>query len=79
MLDAAIQLLAVRLEGEETLKYHCVCPLITLTTMDACKCDFCVSVCKTNFEDHHTPDTIHSFRDSILVWKMYDCYCTIVV
>ena len=39
------------------------------------KCDFCVSVCKTNFTDHHTPDTIHGFRDSVLVCKMHDCYC----
>ena len=23
------------------------------------KCDFCVSLFKTNFTDHHTPDTIH--------------------
>ena len=41
------------------------------------KCDFCVSVFKTNFTDHHTPDTIHSFRDSVLVCKMHECYCTI--
>ena len=33
--------------------------------------DFCVSVCKTNFTDHHTPDKIHSFRDSVLVCKMH--------
>ena len=25
------------------------------------KCDFCVSVCKTNFTDHHTPDAIRCF------------------
>ena len=41
------------------------------------KCDFCVSVCKTNFTDHRTPDTIHGCRDSVLVCKMHDCYCTI--
>ena len=41
------------------------------------KCDFCVSVGKTNFTDHHTPDTIHGFRDSVLVCKIHDCYCTI--
>ena len=41
------------------------------------KCDFCVSICKTNFTDHHTPDTIHGFSDSILVCKTRDCYCTI--
>ena len=38
------------------------------------KCNFCVSVCKTNFTDHHTPDTIHIFSDSILVCKMHDSY-----
>ena len=41
------------------------------------QCDFCVSVCKTNFTDHQTPGTIHGFRDSVLVCKMHDCYCTI--
>ena len=40
------------------------------------KCDFCVSACKTNFTDHHTPDTIHGFRDSVLICKMHDCYCS---
>ena len=41
------------------------------------KCNFCVSVCKTNFTDHHTPDTIHRFRDSVMVCQMHYCYCTI--
>ena len=41
------------------------------------KCDFCVSVVKTNFADHHTPDTINGFRDSFLVCKMHNFYCTI--
>ena len=41
------------------------------------KCDFCVSVDKTNFTDHHTPDTINGFRDSVLFCKMHVCYCTI--
>ena len=41
------------------------------------KYDFCVSVRKTNFTDHRTPDIIHGFRDSVLVCKMHDCYCTI--
>ena len=36
-----------------------------------------VSVGKTNFTDHHTPDTIKGFRDSVPVCKMHDCYCTI--
>ena len=40
------------------------------------KCDFCISVCKNNFSDHGTPDTIHRFRDSVLVCKMHDCYRT---
>ena len=39
------------------------------------KCDFCVG--KTNFTDRHTPDTINGFRNSVLVCKMHDCYCTI--
>ena len=41
------------------------------------KCNFCVSVCKTNFTDHHTPNTVHRFRDSVMVCQMHDCYCTI--
>ena len=34
------------------------------------KCDFWVLVGKSNFTDHHTPDTINDFRDSVLVCKM---------
>ena len=45
--------------------------------MDARKSDFCVSDCKTSFTDHHAPDTIHGFRESVLVCKMFNCYCTI--
>ena len=41
------------------------------------KCDFCVSVCKTNIKDHRTPDIIHGFRDLILVCKMHVCSSTI--
>ena len=41
------------------------------------KCDFFVSVGKTNFTDHHTNDAISGFRDAVLVCKMHDCYCTI--
>ena len=37
------------------------------------KCGFCVSVCKTNFTDHHLPNTIHCFRDSFPVCKMHRC------
>ena len=36
-----------------------------------------ILVCKTNFTDHHTLDTIYSFTDSVLVCKMHDCCCTI--
>ena len=43
-------------------------------TKDACKkSDFCVSVCKTNFTDHHIPDTIHGLVDLVLVCKMHEC------
>ena len=38
------------------------------------KCNFCVSVCKTNFTDHHTTNTMNGFRDSVLVCKMHDRY-----
>ena len=41
------------------------------------KCNFRVSVCKTNFTDHHTPDTINGYRDSVLVCTMQDRYFTI--
>ena len=41
------------------------------------KCYFRVSACKTNFTNHHTPDTIHSFRNSFRVCKMNGRYCTI--
>ena len=34
------------------------------------KSDFCVSVGKTNFTNHHTADAISGFRDSVLVCKM---------
>ena len=41
------------------------------------ECDFCFSVGKTNCTNHHTPDKINGFSDSVLVCKMHDCYCTI--
>ena len=41
------------------------------------KCDCGVSVGKTNFRDHHTPDTIYGFKDLVLACKMHDCYYTI--
>ena len=41
------------------------------------KCGFCVSVGKTNFTNHHTPDTINGFKESVLVCKMHDRYSTI--
>ena len=73
-------LLSLRLEGEETLKYHFVfeprSEKFTIVSNDhghTEKGDLCVSVCKTNFRDHHTPNTIQGFTDSLLVCKMYDC------
>ena len=41
------------------------------------KSDFGASVCKTNFRDHHTPDAIHRYRDSVQVCKRHGCYCRI--
>ena len=41
------------------------------------KCNFCVSFFKTDFTDHHTPDTINGCWDSVLVCKILDGYCTI--
>ena len=35
------------------------------------KCDFCVSVGKTKFTDHLTPNTIKGFSDSVLVTTDY--------
>ena len=32
---------------------------------------------KKYFKDHHTPNTIHGFGDSVLVCKMHDCYWNI--
>ena len=76
--------MSLRLEGEETLKYRLsVGPpskkfnIVSNDHGRTQKCDFCVSVGKTNFTDYHTPDTINGFRDSVLVCKMHDCYCTI--
>ena len=70
--------MSLRLEGEETLKHRCVCcprsEKFNTVSNDhgrTQKSDFCVSVGKTNFTDHHTPDTISCFRDSVLV-----CKCT---
>ena len=28
------------------------------------KTDFCISVCKTNFTDHYTPDTVHGLVET---------------
>ena len=76
--------ISVRLEGVETLKYHCVCrpslEKFNIVSNDhgrTQKCNFCVLVGNTNLTDHHTPDTINSFRDSTLGCKMHDCYCII--
>ena len=41
------------------------------------KCNFCGSVGKTNFTEHDMPDAINGFRDSVLVCKLHDCYCTL--
>ena len=38
---------------------------------------FAFQFVKTSLTDHHTPDTVHGFRDSVLVCKIHDCYCTI--
>ena len=55
-------LLSLRLEGEETLKYRCGSwpPSEKFRIVsNGHRRDFCVSFCKTNFTEHHTPDTIH--------------------
>ena len=69
--------LSLRLERVEALKYRCVCRprsekfnIISNDHGRVQKCNFCVLVCKTNFADHHTPDTINGFRDSVLLCKM---------
>ena len=36
------------------------------------KCDFCVSVGKTKFTDHYTPNTMKRFSDSVLVTTDYE-------
>ena len=65
--------MSLRLEGVETLKYRMsVGPCsesFNIVSNDhgrTQKCDFCVSVDKTNFADHHTPDTINDFRTLVL-------------
>ena len=77
-------LLPLRLEGEESLNtVMSVGPssekfnIVSNDHGRTQKCDFCVSVCKTIFTDHHILDTIRGFRDSVLVCKMKDCYITI--
>ena len=75
--------LSLQLEGVETSKYCCVCrpPFgkVLYSSNDhgrTRKCDFCISICKTNLADNHifmrSWNTIHNFRDSVLVCKMYD-------
>ena len=39
------------------------------------KCDFCASIDKSNFADHHTTYKINSFMDSSLICRLYNCYC----
>ena len=82
--DIFAHLLSLRLKGVETLKYRCVCWSLfenfNIVSNDhglTQKCDFCVSVFKINFTDHHTPHTISTFRDSVLICKMHVCYCMI--
>ena len=72
-------LLSLRLEGVKTTKYCCVCrprlEKFNIVSNDhgrTKKCNFSVSVGKTNLQTI-TPDTIYSFRDSVLVCKMNDC------
>ena len=38
---------------------------------------FAFQCVKTSLTEHQTPDTVHGFRDSVLVCKIHDCYCTI--
>ena len=77
-------LLSLRLEGVETLKYRCVCwsPFGKVyfskqRPWTHAKVRFLYFNWKNQFIDHDTPDTINGFRDSVLVCKMHDCYCTI--
>ena len=83
LISDYIRWLSLRLAGV-TLKYRCVyrSPFgkFNIVSNDhgrRQKWDFCVSVGKTTFTNHYTADTKSGFRDSVLVSKMYDCYCTI--
>ena len=77
----------LRLEGVETLKYCCAVnfPSEKLNIVSnghgrtQKRHDFSVSVSKTILQTitDLIHDTIHCFRDSVLVCKMYDFYCTI--
>ena len=77
----------LRLEGVETLKYCCAVnfPSEKLNIVSnghgrtQKRYDFSVSVSKTILQTitDLIHDTIHCFRDSVLVWKMHDFYCTI--
>ena len=77
----------LRLEGVETLKYCCAVnfPSEKLNIVSnghgrtQKRHDFSVSVSKTILQTitDLIHDTIHCFRDSVLVWKMHDFYCTI--
>ena len=65
---------------KHALKYRSVCwprleefNIVSNNHERTQKCNFCVSVRKSNFTDHHTPNTIHSFRYSVLVCKLHDC------
>ena len=74
--------LSLWLEGEETWVVSVGPPsekfnIISNDHWRTQKCNFCGSVGKTNFTEHDIPDTINGFRDSVLVCKMHDCYCTL--
>ena len=45
-----------------------------IVSNDHAKNDFCVSVCKTNFTDHYTPDTVHGLVET----RFWSVKCTTV-
>ena len=67
--------------SKHALKYRSVCwtrlekfNIVSNNHGRTQKCNFCVSVRKSNFTNHHAPNnTIHSFRYSVLVCKLHDC------
>ena len=78
--------LSLRLEGEETLKYRCVCrppprtERFNIVSNDhgrTQKYPLWEFEVRKYFTDHHIPYTTHGFGDSVLVGKIHDCYCRI--